>query len=94
MGRKNCAYIGRAHYTTDLLHGVEIWTETAVHGKDLLVDDSSNWQAIEAISKGLPKLDIIPSLAFVVESIDTVDRSTFVITTENEEVFWVFDLVC
>jgi hypothetical protein len=25
-----------------------------VHGEDFLVDDGSNWQAVEAISEGLP----------------------------------------
>jgi hypothetical protein len=48
------AYISWSHHTADLLHGVEIGTETSVHGEDFLVDDGGNWQAVEAIRKSLP----------------------------------------
>jgi hypothetical protein len=64
-----------------------------VHCEDLLVDDCSNRQAVEAISKRLPQLDIVPSLALIVEAIDTVDGGAFVIATQDEEVFGIFDLV-
>ena len=47
-------YVSRPHNPTDLLHGVEIRAQTTVHGEDLLVDDSSNRQAIEAVRKCLP----------------------------------------
>jgi hypothetical protein len=65
-----------------------------MHSEDFLIDDGSNWQAIEAIRKSLPKLDIIPTFALVVETINTIDRSAFVVTSENEEIFRVLDLVC
>jgi hypothetical protein len=64
-----------------------------VHCEDLLVDDCCNRQAVEAISKRLPQLDIVPSLALIVEAIDTVDGGAFVIATQDEEVFGIFDLV-
>jgi hypothetical protein len=44
-----------------------------VHGENLLVDDCSNGQAVEAIGKCLPELDVVSPLAFVVESIDAID---------------------
>lgn len=50
-----------------------------MHGENLLVYDRSNWQAIEAIRECLPKLDVVSPLALVVEAIDTVDRSAFVV---------------
>lgn len=65
-----------------------------MHCKDLLINDGRNWQAVEAVGKCFPQLDVVTSLAFVVESVDAVDGSTLVVTTENEEVLWVFDLVC
>jgi uncharacterized protein YqiB (DUF1249 family) len=34
------------------------------------------------------------TLTFIIESIDSVDGSTLVISAEDEKVFWVFDLVC
>jgi hypothetical protein len=64
-----------------------------VHGENLLVDDSSDGKAVEAIGKGLPELNVIATLALVVEAIDTVDRSTLVVTSQNEEVLGVLDLV-
>lgn len=64
-----------------------------MHGEDLLVDNGGNRQAVEAVGEGLPELDVVATLALIVESVDTVDRGTFVVTAENEEVFGVFDLV-
>ena len=52
-----------------------------MHGEDLLVNDGSDWQAIKAIREGLPELDIVPPLAFVVEAVDTVNGSTLMIAT-------------
>lgn len=88
------AYVCRAHNAADLLHGVEIRAETTMHGKDLLVNDGGNGQAVEAVGKRLPQLDVVASLALVVEAVDTVDRCTLVITTENEKVLGILDLVC
>lgn len=64
-----------------------------MHGKDLFVDDGRNWQAVEAICEGLPELDVVAALALIVEAVDAVDRGTLVISTKNEEILWVFDLV-
>lgn len=64
-----------------------------MHGEDLFVDNSGNGQAIEAVRKSLPQLDVVPSLALVVEPVDAVDRGTFVVAAQNEEVLGVFDLV-
>lgn len=64
-----------------------------MHCEDLLVDDCRNGQAVEAICKGLPQLDVISSLALVVETIDSVDRSAFMVATQDEEVLGIFDLV-
>jgi len=34
-----------------------------MHCEDLLIDDRSNWQAIEAISKCFPEFDVVPAFA-------------------------------
>ena len=65
-----------------------------MHGEDLLVDDRSNWQAVEAVSEGLPQLDVVSALALVVEPVNAVDGGTLVVAAEDEEVLWIFDLVC
>lgn len=64
-----------------------------MHGEDFLVDDGCDWQTVEAVCECLPKLDVITSLALIVEAIDAVYRCAFVIAAKDEEVFWIFDLV-
>jgi len=34
-----------------------------VHAEDLLIDDGSNGEAVEAVREGLPELDVVPPLA-------------------------------
>ena len=65
-----------------------------MHRKNLFINYCSDWQTIETIGEGLPKLDVIPSLALVIKPVDSIDRSTLVVTTENEKVLRVLDLVC
>ena len=88
------AYISWAHDSADLLHGIKVWAQTSVHCKDLLIDDGCNGQAVETVGECFPQLDVVSSFAFVVEAVNSVDRCTFVIASQNEEVFGVFDLVC
>jgi hypothetical protein len=64
-----------------------------VHGEDLLVNDGSDGQAVEAVGKGLPQLDVVSSLALIVETVDAVDRGTLVVAAKDEEVLGVLDLV-
>lgn len=85
--------ISGPHDASNLLHGVQIRAQTTVHGEDLLVDDSGDRKAIEAVGEGLPQLDVVAALALVVEAVDTVDGRTLVVATQNEEVFGVLDLV-
>jgi hypothetical protein len=57
-----------------------------MHTEDFLINDGSNWEAVETISEGFPQLDVIPSLAFIVESIDSVDGGALMVSSEEEEV--------
>jgi hypothetical protein len=86
-------YISGAHDTADLFHRVKVGTQTTVHCENLFVDDCCNGQAVEAICESLPELDIVSSLALIVEAIDTVDGGAFVVAAQDEEVLGVFDLV-
>lgn len=87
------AYISWAHHPTDLLHGVQVRRQSSVHGEDLLINNRSNGETVETVGKSLPQLDVVPSLALIVETIYTVDRSALVVTTKDEKVFGVLDLV-
>lgn len=94
LKRRVITYISGTHDPTDLLHRVQVGAQATVHGKDLLVDDGRDRQTVEAVSKSLPQLDVVPALAFIVEAIDTVDGCTLVITAQDKEVLGVLDLVC
>ena len=86
-------YVSRAHDAADLLHRVQIRAQTTVHGENLLVDDSGDGKAVEAVGEGLPELDVVPALALIVETVNTVNGGALVVPTEDEEVFGVLDLV-
>jgi len=91
--KQESTYIGRTHDSANLLHRVQIGAQTSVHGENLLINDGGNGEAVEAVGEGLPQLDVVSSLALVVEAIDTVDGGALVVSTQNEEVLRVLDLV-
>jgi len=64
-----------------------------MHTNYLFIDDGSTGQAVEAVSKRFPKLNPKPAFALVIKTIDTVDGRAFVVTSQDEEVFWVFDFI-
>lgn len=51
------------HKALDLLHVRQLGRETPVHAKDLLVDDRSDRQTVEAIGERLPQLGVVSALA-------------------------------
>nr|DAD47225.1 TPA_asm: hypothetical protein HUJ06_017162 [Nelumbo nucifera]DAD47226.1 TPA_asm: hypothetical protein HUJ06_017163 [Nelumbo nucifera] len=65
-----------------------------MHAKDLVINKSSHWQAVEAICKCLPKADIKTSLALVIKPIYSVDGSTLMVAPKKEKVLRVFNFVC
>lgn len=64
-----------------------------MHGEDLLVDDSGDRQAVEAIGKRLPKLDVVATLALVVEAVNAVDGGALVVASQDKKVLGILDLV-
>jgi len=58
-----------------------------------LVNDGRNRQTIETVCERLPQFDVVSSLAFVIEAVDTVDGGTLMVSPENEEVLRIFNLV-
>jgi len=86
-------YVGRAHDSADLLHRVQIGAQSTVHGEDLLINDGSNREAVKAVRECLPQLDVVPTLALVVEPVDAVDRGALVVAPQDEKVLRILDLV-
>ena len=64
-----------------------------MHAEYLVVHDCSHGQAVEAVSEDFPETNAEPALALIVEAVDAVDGRTFVVSSEEEEVVWEFDLV-
>jgi len=85
--------VSGSHDPTDLLHGLEIGTETAVAAEDLLVDYGGDGETVKAVREGLPELDVVSPLAFVVEPVYPVDARALVVSAEKEEVLRILDLV-
>ena len=50
-----------------------------MHCENLLVDDCCNGQAVEAVGERLPELDVVSSLALIIEPVDSVDGRAFVV---------------
>ena len=72
----------------------QLWTQSTVHAKDLLVNESGTRKAVEAVRERLPELNSKFPLAFIVECTDTINRDTLVVSAKDEEVLWVLDFVC
>jgi hypothetical protein len=64
-----------------------------VHAEDLVIDKGSDWHTIENILKLFPQSDAVPIFAFVIKSINSVNLTTFMITTKEEKVFLEFYFV-
>lgn len=64
-----------------------------MHTENLSRDNCGDRQGIECIDETLPCLDVASALTLVIEAVDPRDVGTLVVTTEEKEVFWVFDLV-
>jgi len=59
---------------------------------NLLIYQSSNRQAVEAVCERLPQAYVVPPFALIIESIDPVDGGAFMIASQQEEVLRVLDL--
>ena len=91
------AIFGHFCWPCDLLelgHGDELGAQTAVHADNFVVDEGGNRHAVEAILELLPDADGVATLAFVVETIDTIDLTALVVASQEEEVLLELHLVC
>jgi hypothetical protein len=63
-----------------------------VHAENLLVDNSRDRKAVEAVGECFPELDVVPALALVVKAVDVINGHTLVISAQDEEILGIFDL--
>jgi hypothetical protein len=71
----------------------QLRAQTSVHTDNFIINDSSTRQAVESVAEGLPKLDAEPAPAFIIEPINSINTSALVITSKDEKVFRILDLV-
>ena len=64
-----------------------------MHAQDFVINQSTNWQAIENILKLFPNSDAVASLALIVETIDSVYLSTLMVPSEQEEILLELNFV-
>ena len=76
-----------SHNSLDLLHVLQLRRQPPVHAEYLLIDYRCHWQAVEAVSEGFPKLNIVSSLTYIIV-IRECEKRMFLM---EEKVCWVVD---
>ena len=64
-----------------------------MHAQDLVVDQGSYRQAVEAVGEDFPQLDTVAALALVIEAVNAIDRGALVVAAQQEKVLWVLYFV-
>ena len=64
-----------------------------MHAQNLVIDQSCDRHAVEDILELLPDADGVAALAFVVETVDSIDLAALVIASQQEEVLLKLDFV-
>jgi hypothetical protein len=64
-----------------------------VHAQNLVVDQGGNGKAVKNILEFFPNSNGVSTLALIVESVNSVNLGAFVVTSQEEEVLLVFNLV-
>lgn len=63
-----------------------------IEAADLLIYQSSNRQAVEAVCECLPKANVVPPFALIIEAVNPIDGRTLMVTSQQKEVLWILDL--
>lgn len=77
----------------DLFEVFQFGREPTVHAEDLFVNYRADRQTVKHVGEDFPKFDRVPALALVVEAINSIDLRTLVVSSQQEEVLGVFDLI-
>ena len=86
-------HVCRSHDSSDLLHIWEFWGKSSMHAENLFIYNSCHRKAVKAICECLPEFDIISSLTLIIKPVDSIDRSALMVSSQQEKVLWVFDLI-
>ena len=64
-----------------------------MHTDNFIINNSTARQTIKGIAKLLPHFYREAAAAFIVKTINSVDAGALMVAPQQEEVFWVLDLV-
>lgn len=64
-----------------------------MHADDLVINDSGTWETVERVAECFPKLDTEAAATLIIETVYPVDSRTLMVSTEDEKVLWILDLV-
>lgn len=64
-----------------------------MHAQNLVIDQRCDGHAVEDILELFPDTDGVAALALIVKAIDSINLTTLVIASQQEEVLLEFDLV-
>jgi len=73
----------------NLLEGVHVFRDAAVHAHDFLVDKGHQGHVVEATPESLPEMDFVPSLDLVEKPVDSRDGLRLVISSQNDNLLRV-----
>ena len=75
-------HLNRPHYPVDLFQIVNFRRKTTVHADYFFVNDCTDGKTVKTVSESLPKFDIVPPLAFVIKTVNSVDLRALVVSSE------------
>jgi hypothetical protein len=76
-----------------LFQAFELRRETSVHAQNLFIDEGSHREAVKTLGKYFPETNIEPTFALVVETINSINRRTFVVSPQQEKVLRVLNFI-
>lgn len=85
--------VGGPHDVFDLVEVFQLGAEASMHAENLLVNKSGHRKAIEDVTEHAPESDGIPTLALIVEAVDSINLCAFMIASKKEEVLGILDLI-
>jgi hypothetical protein len=85
-------FYSKTTYALDIVQCMQLWAETTMYAKELLVHDGSKGQCAERVHTSIIYSLRIFVLAFELECEIVGQMATFVVASEQPESIWIPDL--
>jgi hypothetical protein len=64
-----------------------------MHANNLIVNNGSTGKTVKGVAECFPNFDTVAATAFVIKAIYAINSRCFMVSPQNEEVFWILDFV-